>query len=144
MRGHALPLPPATAPAGPRSDWATLERLLPYLWHYRWRVGIALAFMVGAKVANVSVPLLLKTLVDSLAIKPGDAQALLVVPIGLLLAYGGLRLTTSLFTELRSLGFLGAACGVMDYRCMPCESLCKVKEIGQEIVTEVSNCGVNG
>ena len=111
MRGHALPLPPATAPAGPRSDWATLERLLPYLWQYRWRVGIALAFMVGAKVANVSVPLLLKTLVDSLAIKPGDAQALLVVPIGLLLAYGGLRLTTSLFTELRELVFAKATEG---------------------------------
>ncbi|MBK6865771.1 MAG: ABC transporter ATP-binding protein/permease [Ideonella sp.] len=104
-------MPPATAPAGPRSDWATLERLLPYLWHYRWRVGIALAFMVGAKVANVSVPLLLKTLVDSLAIKPGDAQALLVVPIGLLLAYGGLRLTTSLFTELRELVFAKATEG---------------------------------
>ena len=103
MRSHALPLPPAVqdAPPAPRSDWQTLERLLPYLWRYRWRVGLALAFMVGAKVANVGVQVLLKTLVDSLSLKPGDVQAVLVVPLGLLLAYAGLRLTTSLFTWAR-------------------------------------------
>jgi ATP-binding cassette, subfamily B, heavy metal transporter len=111
MRSHALPLPAETTPAAPRSDWATLERLLPYLWRYRWRVGIALAFMVGAKVANVGVPLLLKTLVDNLSLKPGDVRAVLVVPIGLLLAYGGLRLSTTLFTELRELIFAKATEG---------------------------------
>ncbi|HRI18081.1 MAG TPA: ABC transporter transmembrane domain-containing protein, partial [Burkholderiaceae bacterium] len=111
MRSQALPLPPAAAPPGPRSDWATLQRLLPYLWHYRWRVGLALAFMVGAKVANVGVPLLLKSLVDNLAIKPGDVQAVLVVPVGLLVAYGALRLSTSLFTELRELIFAKATEG---------------------------------
>ena len=113
MRSHALPLPPAVqdAPPAPRSDWQTLERLLPYLWRYRWRVGLALAFMVGAKVANVGVPVLLKTLVDSLSLKPGDVQAVLVVPLGLLLAYAGLRLTTSLFTELRELVFAKATEG---------------------------------
>jgi ATP-binding cassette, subfamily B, heavy metal transporter len=111
MRSHALPLPAETTPAAPRSDWATLERLLPYLWHYRWRVGIALAFMVGAKVANVGVPLLLKTLVDKLSLQPGDVRAVLIVPIGLLLAYGGLRLSTTLFTELRELIFAKATEG---------------------------------
>ncbi len=95
----------------PRSDWLTLRKLLPYLWQYRWRVGLALAFMVGAKMANVGVPLLLKTLVDNLSLKPGDARALMVVPFGLLLAYGGLRLSTSLFTELRELIFAKATEG---------------------------------
>ena len=64
MRPHAtastLPAPaPAPAPglasaqgpAAPRSDWGTLAKLLPYLWRYRWRVGIALGFLVLAKVA---------------------------------------------------------------------------------------------
>ena len=99
--------PQAGSPArpAPRSDWATLARLLPYLWRYRWRVGIALAFLLGAKVANVGVPVLLKHLVDAMTIKPGDAAALLVVPAGLLVAYGALRLSTSLFTELRELIF---------------------------------------
>ena len=94
-----------------RSDWATLSRLFPYLWEYKWRVGAALTFMIGAKMANVGVPLLLKQLVDAMTIKPGSVEALLVVPMGLLVAYGGLRLCTSLFTELRELIFAKATEG---------------------------------
>ncbi|MFT7400869.1 MAG: ABC-type transport system involved in Fe-S cluster assembly fused permease/ATPase subunit [Hydrogenophaga sp.] len=94
-----------------RSDWATLSRLLPYLWQYKWRVMIALGFMVAAKMANVSVPLLLKELVDSMTIQPGSVEAMLVVPLGLLLAYGGLRLSTAIFTELRELVFAKATEG---------------------------------
>ncbi len=104
---------PAAAGATPaaRSDWATLGRLLPYLWRYRWRVGIALGFLIAAKVANVGVPVLLKYLVDAMSIRPGDPAALLVVPAGLLFAYGALRLSTSLFTELRELIFAKATEG---------------------------------
>jgi len=98
--------------ADSRSDWATLQRLFPYLWAYKWRVMLALAFMVGAKMANVGVPLLLKQLVDTMNPKGGiDAQALLVVPLGLLVAYGLLRLSTSVFTELRELIFSKATEG---------------------------------
>lgn len=108
MRRVAMSIPEGDAGTSaqqplPRSDWATLRRLLPYLWHYRLRVALALAFLVAAKMANVGVPVLLKKLVDSLSISPGSAQALLVVPVGLLVAYGLLRLSTSLFTELREL-----------------------------------------
>ncbi|HSX92154.1 MAG TPA: ABC transporter ATP-binding protein/permease [Hydrogenophaga sp.] len=113
-QGHvALPSSPPAASAAPerRSDWTTLQRLLPYLWQYKWRVIAALAFMVGAKAANVGVPVLLKQLVDAMSIPAGSAQALLVVPLGLLLAYGGLRLCTSLFTELRELVFAKATEG---------------------------------
>ena len=106
----ALPSAPAAATER-RSDWSTLQRLLPYLWQYKWRVIAALAFMVGAKAANVGVPVLLKQLVDAMSIPAGSAQALLVVPLGLLLAYGGLRLCTSLFTELRELVFAKATEG---------------------------------
>ncbi len=98
-------------PALDRSDWATLQRLFPYLWDYKWRVLAALAFMVGAKLANVSVPLLLKDLVDTMNFKPGDAQAVLIVPVALLVGYGLLRLSTSLFTELRELVFAKATEG---------------------------------
>jgi len=110
--GIALPVPPeAAATPRTRSDWATLGKLLPYLWRYRGRVALALGFMVAAKAANVAVPLLLKQLVDGLALKPGDAAALMVVPVGLLLAYAGLRFSTSLFTELRELIFAKATEG---------------------------------
>lgn len=94
-----------------RNDWNTLKRLLPYLWEYRWRVLIALLLMVGAKLANIGVPLLLKQLVDAMNIRPGSAEAMLVVPVGLLLAYGLLRLATSVFTELRELVFSKATEG---------------------------------
>jgi ATP-binding cassette subfamily B protein len=137
QRGEAssatLPHPaatPALATAGPSggaatpppSDWGTLRRLFPYLWAYKWRVMAALTFMLGAKLANVGVPLLLKTLVDAMSpnggklpaggITAGDAMhALVVVPVALLLAYGALRLSTSLFTELRELVFAKATEG---------------------------------
>jgi ABC-type transport system involved in Fe-S cluster assembly fused permease/ATPase subunit len=101
----------AAAPARPRSDWGTLRRLFPYLWQYKWRVLAALAFMIGAKLANVGVPLLLKNLVDAMALKPGDARVVLVVPLALLLAYGALRLSTAVFTELRELVFAKATEG---------------------------------
>jgi len=111
--------PTPVAPAPRRSDWATLQRLLPYLWAYKWRVMLALAFMVGAKAANVSVPLLLKELVDAMTPAVGRAtglapgmEGLLIVPVGLLLAYGALRFSTSLFTELRELVFAKATEGV--------------------------------
>jgi ATP-binding cassette subfamily B protein len=103
--------PGGKTPAPARSDMDTLKRLFPYLWEYKWRVIAALSFMVGAKVANVGVPLLLKNLVDAMSYKPGDVQAVLVVPAALLLGYGLLRLSTSLFTELRELVFAKATEG---------------------------------
>lgn len=114
--GELSTSPPAATPASTQppkagTDWATLRRLFPYLWRYKWRVLAALAFMVGAKVANVGVPVLLKNLVDSMTLKPGDPAAVLVVPTMLLLGYGLLRLSTSLFTELRELVFAKATQG---------------------------------
>ena len=115
MRRFQDAIPP-TSPSDTKgkpvsNDGQTLKRLLPYLWAYKWRVLAALALMVGAKVANVGVPVLLKHVVDALDIKTGSAQALLVVPVGLLLAYGGLRLVTSVFGELRELVFAKATQG---------------------------------
>jgi ABC-type transport system involved in Fe-S cluster assembly fused permease/ATPase subunit len=109
----ALPSGPGATgtPPARRSDWGTLRRLLPYLWQYKVRVVLALAFMVAAKTANVGVPLLLKELVDAMTIRPGSVESMLVVPLGLLLAYGLLRLSTSVFTELRELVFAKATEG---------------------------------
>ncbi len=114
MRHHGESAPAfsgAQSPSAKRSDWSTLTRLLPYLWQYKWRVVVAIVFMVAAKVANVGVPVLLKNLIDAMDVKVGDPVAVLVVPAGLLLAYGLLRLSTSLFTELRELVFSKATQG---------------------------------
>ena len=91
------------------SDIHTLKRLAPYLWQYKYRVCLALCFMVGAKVANVGVPILLKDLVDQMTPHPNLGP--LVVPLALLLAYGLLRLSVSVFTELRELVFAKATQG---------------------------------
>ena len=110
MRHHGETSP--STPVGPRSgDWQTLSRLLPYLWQYKWRVLVALGLMVCAKLANVSVPLLLKELIDAMSLQPGDPTVVLVVPASLLLGYGALRLMTSAFTELRELVFAKATQG---------------------------------
>ena len=107
---HAPPTP-LSATAVQAGDWGTLQRLFPYLWAYKWRVMVALTLMVGAKVANVGVPLLLKTLVDTMTPQPGQLTAVLVVPVALLIAYAALRLSTTLFAELRDLIFAKATEG---------------------------------
>ena len=100
------PPPPGKDPkAATRSDWATLQTLIPYLWVYKWRVIAALACLIGAKLANVGVPLVLKQIIDQLSISPASPQALLVLPLGALAAYGVLRLSTTVFTELREFLF---------------------------------------
>ncbi len=98
-----LPDPPATTKA--RDDWATLKTLLPYLWAYKWRVLLALGFMVGAKLANVGVPLILKQLIDRMTVTPAHPAMAMALPISLLIAYGALRLSTTMFTELREFVF---------------------------------------
>ncbi|MFN3887130.1 MAG: ABCB family ABC transporter ATP-binding protein/permease [Aquabacterium sp.] len=107
----AADAPAGAAPVAQHGERQTLARLWPYLWAYKGRVLLALAFMVGAKLANVGVPVVLKNLVDRLAPDASSPQALLAVPAGLLLGYGLLRLSTSVFTELRELVFAKATEG---------------------------------
>jgi ABC-type transport system involved in Fe-S cluster assembly fused permease/ATPase subunit len=113
MRHHAHSSAPTPAgqPPKQRPDSETIKRLFPYLWQYKWRVVAALSFMIGAKVANVSVPLLLKELIDAMSFKPNDPLAVIVVPVSLLVVYGVLRLSVSAFTELRELVFAKATQG---------------------------------
>ena len=117
-------LPSADLRTAGRSDWQTLRSLFPYLWAWKGRVAIALGCLVAAKMANVGVPIVLKSIIDWLApmapmasgtpmgplIQPGPLSdhpvALAVaVPAALLVSYGLLRLATSLFTELREFVF---------------------------------------
>ena len=78
-------------------DIKVLKKLLPYLFEMRGRVILATLFLISAKLANVAVPVLLKEIVDNL----DQTNVLLILPLGLLLAYGALRLASSLFNELR-------------------------------------------
>ena len=105
MRHHAAASAEPPANQATRNDWGTLKTLVPYLLAYKWRVAFALMCLIGAKLANVSVPLVLKQLIDQLTVSPAHPQALLVLPLGILAAYGALRLSTTLFTELREFIF---------------------------------------
>ncbi|MEJ2566586.1 MAG: ABC transporter transmembrane domain-containing protein, partial [Gammaproteobacteria bacterium] len=84
--------------AGNRRDWKAIRTLLPYLWEYRARALLALGCLILAKVANVSIPLALKGIVDSL---DSAHHAVLVLPVAFLIAYGAMRMSASLFSELR-------------------------------------------
>ncbi|HHJ11824.1 MAG TPA: ABC transporter ATP-binding protein/permease, partial [Chromatiales bacterium] len=95
-----------------------LKRVLPYIWQYRGRVLLALASLVLAKLALVAVPVVLKHIVD--ALNAGEGRQL-VLPVVLLLAYGGLRLASSLFNELRDALFARVRYHAM--RCLSHEVL---------------------
>ncbi len=108
-----------SAPESQRKDLRNLKRMLPYIWAFRGRVLAALLSLVLAKLATVGVPLVFKDIVDSLNGLDGDAlgggarQQALVLPLALFLAYGGLRLSASLFNELRDAVFARVRYGAM-------------------------------
>src|SRR5688572_11428291 len=87
------------------NEWRAVGTLLPYLWEYKWRVGLALVLLIAAKLANVAVPLVLKEVVDGL----DPSLQLVAVPVALLAAYGALRFSTTLFGELRDVVFVRVA-----------------------------------
>ncbi len=87
-----------------QQDWQVVKNLLPYLSAYKARIIFTVICLVMAKVANLGVPILLKQIVDAMSIQ-SIAKALLVVPVSLIVAYGLLRLSASLFSELRELIF---------------------------------------
>jgi ATP-binding cassette subfamily B protein len=80
-----------------RNDWQTLKTLFPYLWAFKWRVTLALACMVLAKVAAVTVPLYLKDIVDQLSVP----ATLLAIPVLALTGYGVARLLSGVLGEFR-------------------------------------------
>ena len=84
------------------NEWQALGTLVPYLWEYKWRVALALACLVVAKLANVGVPLVMKEVVDGL----DPRLQLAAVPVALLAIYGVLRFSTTLFQELRDVVFI--------------------------------------
>ena len=94
--------------ANARSEGQILRELVPYLRPFMTRILLALALVVAGKVAGLAVPLVLKKLVDALdigALDKGDAAAVLVMPVALLLAYGASRVGMTLFAEVRQIVF---------------------------------------
>lgn len=113
----ALSIDAGKGESSTREQLATLRRLLPYLWpagrmDLRVRVLIAIALMIAAKVTTVYVPLLLRSAVDALTLPSGSSvtdaavsEPLLVLPLGLLLAYGLARIMSVAFGQIRDAVF---------------------------------------
>ncbi len=93
--------PPVPSISANRADWQTLRSLFPYLMEFKWRVIVAMSLLVLSKLANVSVPLVLKEIIDAM----DKTKAVLVVPVFLVVGYGLLRLFSTLFGELRDAVF---------------------------------------
>jgi ATP-binding cassette subfamily B protein len=70
----------------------------PYLWEFRARLGFAFVLLVLAKVATVTMPWVLKQIVDGL---DESINPVLVVPVMLIIAYGLLRFGSVFFAEAR-------------------------------------------
>ena len=101
-----------------KTNWLALKSLAPYVWEFKYRVVAALVLLTLAKVANVTVPLVLKEVVDSLAPK----DQLLLLPLALLLSYGGLRLCAVLFAELRDVVFVKVTLKIQSLQLSNCFS----------------------
>jgi ATP-binding cassette subfamily B protein len=85
-----------------RRDGHNLRAMLPYLAEFRGRALLALSCLVLAKLASVGIPIVLKEIVDAFE---QASVPMLVLPVGLLVAYGVLKLSNSLFNELRDVVF---------------------------------------
>lgn len=97
---------------GWREDARTIQTLAPYLWpadniELRVRVVVALVLLVASKVTTVSVPVILKHAVDALSMDTADA--VVAVPIALLVAYGLARTFALAFRELQGAVFTKVA-----------------------------------
>ncbi len=88
-------------PPPPNPDLRSISRLFPYMWEFRGRVLLALALLIGAKLASVAVPLVLKHIVDAL----DQPRSELVLPLALILVYGVLRFAATTFADLRDVVF---------------------------------------
>ncbi len=105
MRPSAVDHSPRSSKPRGLGDWGTIKTLIPYLTKYPWRVFFAISCLVLAKVANIGIPVVLKHLIDDLSIPLDDPRRFLIFPLAFVIAYGLLRLSASLFTELREFLF---------------------------------------
>lgn len=76
----------------------SIKTLWPYLMAFKGRVVLALLALIAAKGATLLMPWALKEIIDAV---DGNLQTLLIVPVALLLLYGGLRFAGVFFGEVR-------------------------------------------
>ncbi|KAI3559685.1 iron-sulfur cluster transporter ATM1 [Colletotrichum abscissum] len=112
-----------------KADWAIMKEMSRYLWpkdslSTKFRVGLAVSLLIGAKVLNVQVPFYFKSIVDSMNVDFGATGGTAVTIAGsMILAYGATRIGATIFQELRNAVFASVAqkairrvaCNVFDH-----------------------------
>ena len=93
---------PDKEPVGLSDALNVLKTIWPYLWAYRARMGFAFVLLVLAKVATVTMPWVLKQIVDGL---DKTQHIIIAVPILMLIFYGLLRFGSVFFSEARDAVF---------------------------------------
>ena len=104
--GRPISVGPARSKGRLKDELKALKSLAPYLWprdsfELRARVVLAVAFLLAGKLVNIYVPLLYKHAVDALS----PSNAVITVPIALIVAYGVARVMSQGFNELRNAVF---------------------------------------
>lgn len=82
-------------------NWKAFKLILPYLFEFKKRIAFAFFCLIVTKIASVYLPFILKDIVDTLDAKAPENVQALVVPLGLVLAYGLVRLSIVVFAEVR-------------------------------------------
>jgi len=105
-RGRPLAIGPPRPKGGVRDELRALRWLAPYLWprhslELRARVVIAVGLLLAAKLLTIYVPILYKQAIDALS----PSHIVVAAPMGLIIAYGGARVLSQGFNELRTAVF---------------------------------------
>ena len=95
---------------GRRVEIGVVRRVVPYLWPagqawVKWRVVIAVASLILAKLVAVATPMILGAAVDSLSGKDAGYSVFVLGAGGLTIAYGVSRVLDSGFQQLRDVVF---------------------------------------
>lgn len=82
-------------------NWQAFKLILPYLFEFKVRIVLAILCLILTKIASVYLPFILKDIVDTLDAKAPEKLQTVVVPLGLVAAYGLVRLSIVIFAEVR-------------------------------------------
>jgi len=82
-------------------NWQAFKLILPYLFEFKNRIAFAMLCLILTKVASVYLPFILKDIVDTLDANVPDNLQVAIVPLGLVAAYGMVRLAIVVFAEIR-------------------------------------------
>ncbi|KAF0477715.1 iron-sulfur clusters transporter ATM1, mitochondrial [Gigaspora margarita] len=104
----------STTKSSYNSDWRIVKHLIGYIWpkddlSIKFRVIVALSFLVGGKILNVQVPFFFKYIVDSLNVDAAQIGTAMTVVGAMIAGYGLARIGATLFSELRNAIFANVA-----------------------------------